>query len=352
VDKLSRLFFVICLLIGMTACVGTVETDRKGEVVAEWIDELGNICPTINASEDAQISFSTVNGTLATTNYGNAATMLVGKQNGGTTAHRSLFKFPTGSIPNDAVVASATVSLNRIAASGAGTLSFYRATAAWSEGTVTWNTYTGGTGVLLSTIAGPVGAGTTLFDATSTAQGWIDGSITNNGFLMDGSSYLARHATSEAPSGVTKPTVTVCYSSCLDGVLNGTETDVDCGGGTCAGCDASEICAGDADCASPLLCKSGVCSTPTCDDTTSSCGNDLDPGSCIYCAITGACAGEYSACLNSTSCVTDYAGCNSLCTNVVCDDLCRAQFPAGAALFDALVVCVMDEQCPLACPSQ
>jgi len=39
----------------------------------------------------------------------------------------------------------------------------------------------------------------------------------------------------------------VC-TSCDDGVMNGAETDVDCGGGACAGCPAGSMCSADTDC--------------------------------------------------------------------------------------------------------
>ena len=56
----------------------------------------------------------------------------------------------------------------------------------------------------------------------------------------------------------------VCSSStcqaatCSDAVKNGNETDVDCGGGTCAACAAGKICAAPGDCAS------GVCTANVC----------------------------------------------------------------------------------------
>ena len=51
----------------------------------------------------------------------------------------------------------------------------------------------------------------------------------------------------------------VCeYPTCEDGVLNGDETDVDCGGGTCPVCAAGMGCQTGADCDSGR-CTDGVC---------------------------------------------------------------------------------------------
>ena len=47
-------------------------------------------------------------------------------------------------------------------------------------------------------------------------------------------------------------------STCEDGVQNGNETDVDCGGGDCPGCNTGETCVDDADCAS-FECKEAAC---------------------------------------------------------------------------------------------
>jgi hypothetical protein len=47
--------------------------------------------------------------------------------------------------------------------------------------------------------------------------------------------------------------------ACTDGVQNGTETDVDCGGGSCPGCATGKACLMDTDCAS-----AGICDTKAC----------------------------------------------------------------------------------------
>lgn|GEM_PF-959826 len=52
--------------------------------------------------------------------------------------------------------------------------------------------------------------------------------------------------------------------SCADLALNGTETDVNCGGG-CPACENGKHCAKSADCASKA-CQDNVCVTPSCSD--------------------------------------------------------------------------------------
>ncbi len=47
--------------------------------------------------------------------------------------------------------------------------------------------------------------------------------------------------------------------TCKDGVSNGGESDIDCGGADCEGCKDGEKCNQSADCTGVLSCKNGVC---------------------------------------------------------------------------------------------
>jgi hypothetical protein len=77
--------------------------------------------------------------------------------------------------------------------------------------------------------------------------------------------------------------------SCSDGVLNGDETDVDCGG-SCGPCGTNQSCRGNEDCASNI-CDGGVCIAASCSDGVLN-GNETDVdcgGSCPACPEGGAC---------------------------------------------------------------
>lgn len=86
--------------------------------------------------------------------------------------------------------------------------------------------------------------------------------------------------------GLSEPgAATVAPSACADGAKDGSETDVDCGGGACATCAVGKTCAKDADCTSGL-CDGGNCWAATCADgardgteTDVDCGG----GSCPAC---------------------------------------------------------------------
>lgn len=50
-------------------------------------------------------------------------------------------------------------------------------------------------------------------------------------------------------------------ANCMDGIKNGTESDVDCGGGTCSACALGFACNADTDC-QPNVCMAGTCQKP------------------------------------------------------------------------------------------
>jgi hypothetical protein len=62
---------------------------------------------------------------------------------------------------------------------------------------------------------------------------------------------------------------------CADGVKDGNETDVDCGGNICAKCDLGKACKGNADCGSGQ-CFDGVCCNVACGGQCQACSKALN----------------------------------------------------------------------------
>jgi hypothetical protein len=89
-------------------------------------------------------------------------------------------------------------------------------------------------------------------------------------------------------------TASVCKAaSCTDSVANGNETDVDCGGPSCPRCDNKKQCEAGADCQSGI-CEATqlVCQDATCQDSTQNPGEtdvDCGGGSCAPCAASKKC---------------------------------------------------------------
>jgi hypothetical protein len=102
---------------------------------------------------------------------------------------------------------------------------------------------------------------------------------------------------------------TSATGSCSDGVKNGAETDVDCGGGLCDKCAEDQACGADADCGT-TSCKAGKCAippAPTCvDGVKNQQETDVD------------CAGECAPCGDGKICVSNNDCGSGLCTAGTC----------------------------------
>src|SRR5262249_12929188 len=81
---------------------------------------------------------------------------------------------------------------------------------------------------------------------------------------------------------------------CDDGLRNGDESDVDCGGSQCAGCATARLCRGGADCIDHV-CKNNRCAAPSCSDgVQNGYESDVDCGDgCLPCPIGKHCSADY-----------------------------------------------------------
>lgn len=95
--------------------------------------------------------------------------------------------------------------------------------------------------------------------------------------------------------------------SCTDGVGNGNETDIDCGG-VCPACPDGQGCEVNEDCAS-LMCVDALCAEATCTDTVRN-GDET--------AID--CGGSCPGCSSGSGCVLGTDCLSGVCTNAVCQD--------------------------------
>ncbi|PCC67114.1 hypothetical protein SAMN02745121_08993 [Nannocystis exedens] len=109
--------------------------------------------------------------------------------------------------------------------------------------------------------------------------------------------------------------------ACVDGILDGSETDVDCGGSCGPSCEIGEVCVFASDCASDYCeAASDTCQEPTCsdgvqngDETDIDCGGACGPlcGTGEGCVIDDDCA--------SGLCETGGCGSDPLCQNGALD---------------------------------
>lgn len=115
-------------------------------------------------------------------------------------------------------------------------------------------------------------------------------------------------AKTDAPPADAGSDVDAAY--CQNGTKDGDETDQDCGGAVCPGCDTGKTCASNGDCASKKCNTSKLCDPPLCTDSIKN-GNesDIDCGgaNCPLCAdsktcnsgqdcVSGVCSGTPKTC--------------------------------------------------------
>jgi cysteine-rich repeat protein len=119
-------------------------------------------------------------------------------------------------------------------------------------------------------------------------------------------------------------------AGCVDNVRNGFETDVDCGGPSCAPCGLNLQCNANSDCVSNK-CRTNnpkVCVAPVCGDGLVGPGEQCDDGNssstdgCVSCEVAR-CGDSFvrqgvEQCDDGNASNTD--GCTSACQNAVCGD--------------------------------
>jgi hypothetical protein len=102
----------------------------------------------------------------------------------------------------------------------------------------------------------------------------------------------------------------VCADSCIDNIQNQDESDVDCGG-VCPECQLGEDCNSNGDCSQlpvQLYCSGGVCVTHCGDGMTNGDETDLDCGG-NECA-TPCMQGQF--CMHGTDCISN------ICSSGIC----------------------------------
>ncbi|MET0387890.1 MAG: hypothetical protein ABW321_18100, partial [Polyangiales bacterium] len=98
-------------------------------------------------------------------------------------------------------------------------------------------------------------------------------------------------ATASDGTNTAVKSVAVTISTCSNASRDGAETDIDCGGGSCAACANGKMCSASSDCAGGM-CSSGLCQVSGCNngvmdgtETAIDCGG----ASCSPCAVSQAC---------------------------------------------------------------
>jgi hypothetical protein len=286
-------------------------------------------------------------------NYGDSLQLLAGAVKG--TTRQSLLRFDLAPVPAGVVVTAATVTLVQAAGNPAPvTVRVHDVLAPWAEGIVTWNGFGGGFDpAVVTSFPSRTSPGAVSFDVTGLVKSWLNGSLANDGVLLErtGPSSTSFYS-SEYATVASRPRLAVCYlppgpcanqpngTACDDG--NACTVGDTCQGGSCAGGNPV-VCAAPDQCHAAGVCNpgTGVCSTPVkangaaCNDGNACTQSDTcQAGACTgsnpvvcaapdQCHLAGACDPASGAC--SFPARADGTVCNdgSACTQ---GDVCQGGF--------------------------
>jgi hypothetical protein len=103
---------------------------------------------------------------------------------------------------------------------------------------------------------------------------------------------------------------------CLDNEQNGNETDADCGGNDCPPCEDDKSCLVGDDCISKI-CDNNKCVAPSCSDSLIN-GNESDTdcggNECEPCT-------DGESCIIATDCISEICSDENICTSISCTDI-------------------------------
>ncbi|MEP3478069.1 MAG: DUF4347 domain-containing protein [Fuerstiella sp.] len=155
-------------------------------------------------------------------NFGSDSSLIVDKSGGSFGNERAVLRFDLSSLPVDAVITSAQLVLNATAISGDFDIDVYEVTEVWDENSVTYDDRTsgvewtdgGGTidGTSLDTFAATT-TGNHVWDITSLAAAWQDGSKVNNGVLLGSSDTGSEDVTYDSREGAIAPQLVLTFTT-------------------------------------------------------------------------------------------------------------------------------------------
>jgi hypothetical protein len=143
----------------------------------------------------------------------------------------------------------------------------------------------------------------------------------------------------DCQSGLCSPQRRCVEAGCDDGISDLGESGVDCGGGVCPACPDRQACDGHADCASGF-CNLGRCETPTCSDRAWNGGEtDVDCG--------GPCSAKCAAgqrCLSDGDCGSGHCQ-GTLCVAAACTNLVQDPGESDVDCGGSCAPCATGQRC-------
>ncbi|WAS94289.1 hypothetical protein [Nannocystis punicea] len=165
---------------------------------------------------------------------------------------------------------------------------------------------------------------------------------------------------SETDSTVTDAPPPSPTETCFDGVVSGTETDVDCGGPACPACEPWQKCAGPWDCVTNL-CIDNLCGVPQQCRVAEDCPAEVcrqplcEKEQCVYAELNGDKCDDGDPCTDGDLCLEgqctgalrDCSGYGGVCQQGFCNPAsgkCAVEFLDGEPCDDGLS-CTLGDFC-------
>jgi sugar lactone lactonase YvrE len=271
-------------LAGAAGCAGepTTESADESERSSELVDEARQpastptVCVDLKRSATLAAHDANISNEKPNNNFGASAFALSGASSGGLAGQfYALFRFSTATIPANATVVSATVTLSQTN-NGASTANAHLITAPWNEATVTWSSF-GGAFENQAFKSFSTASATITFNVAPQVQAWLDGSSPNHGFLIEQAGpFQTKYKSQEYAIASQRPVLRVCYNvvcgpgfaDCNGVAADGCETDL----GSIQSCGACGVV-----CSFPhasAACDAGSCALGACDQGFGDCDGD------------------------------------------------------------------------------